>query len=285
VISGVIPAYNEEMAIAETVRSLYKVLESLGVPFEVIVVNDGSTDATGELAEEAGARVIHHPHNVGYGRSLKSGIQAAQYDCIAITDADGTYPVEEIPRLLEVMQQGYDMVVGERTGDAYREGRAKSFLRRALKVLVEFSAEREVPDINSGLRLFRREIALSHLAQLCDTFSFTTSLTLAFMMTGRFVGYVPIPYQARVGETKVRLFWDTYRTYLYVVQAILYYRPLKIFTVLCTVALIFSSIAVMLGFVLQVRSGFMLGVGGLVATLVIFSLGLLADLLKQIMNK
>ena len=147
--------------------------------------------------------MVRHLQNLGYGRSLKDGIAAARYDVIAITDADGTYPIKDIPRLFDVYRAGYHMVVGTRTGEHYRQSAFKSPLRWILQHLVEYTASRDIPDINSGLRIFSQLHATTYFERLCDTFSFTTSLTLAFMMNGLFVVYVPIEYYKRIGKTKV----------------------------------------------------------------------------------
>src|SRR5437868_6939098 len=146
-ISVVIPALNEEGAISSTVVGLKHTLEVEGlVPYEIIVVDDGSSDATARLAGEAGARIVTHPHNVGYGKSLKDGILSARYDTIVITDADGTYPIEAIPQLVREYQRGFDMVVGARMGAHYRESFIKVPLRSILKSIVEFTAARKIPD-------------------------------------------------------------------------------------------------------------------------------------------
>ena len=130
-ISVVIPALNERNAIVETVERTREVLAAAKLePFEIVVVDDGSDDGTGELAKQAGAHVLRHPHNIGYGRALKDGIAAAQYDIIVITDADGSYPIEEIPALVALYQSGFDMVVGARTGKQYRES---SLSRRCVR--------------------------------------------------------------------------------------------------------------------------------------------------------
>jgi glycosyltransferase involved in cell wall biosynthesis len=284
-ISVVIPAYNEEEGLPETLRRVRETLERAGyVDPEVIVVDDGSSDATARVAQEGGARVLSHPHNLGYGYSVKDGIEAARHDVIALTDADGTYPVEEIPALVEQLEAGYHMVVGARTGKHYRQSNLKAPLRMVLKWLVEFTAGRRIPDINSGLRVFRRGEAMGYFDHLCNTFSFTTSLTLAFMMTGKFVAYRPIAYAARIGATKVRLFKDSLRTLQYIVQAILYYNPLKIFLVLCLVNLAFAVLCAVIAFLFHLRSAFLLGIGAILMSVLVFALGLLADLLKQIMD-
>ena len=121
------------------------------------------------------------------------------------------------------------MVVGARTGKYYRESIMKSLLRIILKFLVEFTAGRSIPDINSGLRVFSKKTITNYLQHLCNTFSFTTSLTLAYMMTGKFVEYIPIEYGKRMGVSKVRLFRESLRTLQYITQSIIYYNPLKLF--------------------------------------------------------
>ena len=182
--------------------------------------------------------MVRHPHNVGYGRSLKNGIAAAQYDMIAICDADGTYPAAAIPELVRLHREGFDMAVGRRQGPHYRESMLKMPMRALLRFLVEWTAGRHIPDINSGLRVFSRAAVMQYFAHLCDTFSFTTSLTLAYMMTGRFVAYAPIDYFERAGRSKVRLFRDALRTLQYIVEAILYYNPLKLFLLFSLICLV-----------------------------------------------
>lgn len=285
-ISLVIPAYNEENAIHETISEIRKVLSEMDIKdHEIIIVNDGSTDKTAEKAQALGVKLINHPHNIGYGRSLKDGILNANYDTIVITDADRTYPLHEIPNLLKEYQKGFDMVVGARTGQYYRESLLKSPLRSILKFLVEFTAGRKVPDVNSGLRIFSKSTVSSYLKHLCDTFSFTTSLTLAYMMTGRFVKYLEIPYEKREGKSKVKLFRDSLRTLQYILQAINYYNPIKLFILFSAICIVFAMIGFSMSAIFGLNSGFYLGIGGLLVSLLVICFGLIADLLKQIMNK
>ncbi len=285
-VSVVVPAYDEENGIERTVRSIHELFEHAKFGnYEIVVVDDGSSDLTAQYARQAGARVVSHPHNVGYGRSLKDGITAAHYDTIVITDADGTYPVERIPDLLQHYIRGFDMVVGQRTGEHYKESAIKAPLRSILKLLVEYTAGRRIPDINSGLRVFRRETVMPYFQHLCDTFSFTTSLTLAYMMTGRFVTYLPMEYHSRIGKTKVRLFRESLRTLQYIVQAIIYYNPLKIFLLMSALCLLFAAFSLIIAMIFQITSAFILSVGSILVAILVFALGLLADLLKQIMTK
>jgi glycosyltransferase involved in cell wall biosynthesis len=283
-ISIVIPAYNEAAAIVDTIASVREALAgSPEADAEILVVDDGSSDETGRLAEEAGATLVRHPHNVGYGRALKSGILAARHDTIAIIDADLTYPAEAIPKLAAEYRKGFDLVVGARTGHLYEGSVFKGPLRRLLQFLVEFSAGRRVPDANSGLRVFGRQTMRPYLAHLCDTFSFTTSQTLAYMLTGRFVTYCPITYHERVGATKVRLFSDAMRTLQYILQAVIYYSPLKVFLLLTLLTVLLSLIGFLTAALTGLNAPYLLGVGGLLMTIVVFALGLLADLLRQIL--
>ncbi|MEK7816293.1 MAG: glycosyltransferase family 2 protein [Pseudomonadota bacterium] len=285
-VSIVIPAYDEENGIELTLRSIRDVFRQAGFEnYEIVIIDDGSADSTAERARSAGACIVRHPHNVGYGRSLKDGIVAAGYDTIVITDADGTYPVEQIPDLLQQFVRGFDMVVGQRTGDHYRESAIKAPLRHILKFLVEYTAGRKIPDINSGLRVFSRATVLPYFQHLCDTFSFTTSLTLAYMMTGKFVAYLPIGYHQRIGKTKVHLFRESLRTLQYIVQAIIYYNPLKIFLMMSALCLLFALFCTVVAMVFQITSAFFLAVGSILVAILIFAMGLLADLLKQIMAK
>lgn len=285
-LSIVVPAFNEEDAIEAAVRRVREVLDKAGYSAsEILVVDDGSTDATGERAAGAGARVYRHPHNVGYGSALKAGILAASHDTIVTIDADLTYPAEAIPKLHDEYRKGFDMVVGSRTGHHYRGSVFRGPLRHVLKWLVEFVAGREIPDANSGLRMFSKATVVPYLNHLCNTFSFSTSQTLAYMLTGKFVSYVPIAYHERVGKTKVRLLRDALRTLQYIAQSIVYYNPIKFFIVLSGLCLLFSAVAFIAGAITGLAAPYYLGIGGVLVAMLVFCLGLLADLLRQIMVK
>jgi glycosyltransferase involved in cell wall biosynthesis len=280
-VSLIVPALDEAGAITPTLDRAFAVLRTLGPASEVIVVDDGSTDATGELAAAAGARVVRHAHNVGYGRSLKTGITAAANDIVAIMDGDGTYPVESLPQLVAEMARGYDMVVAARTGAQYRGPGTKGPLRSILTFLVEFTTGRTVPDVNSGLRVFRRSTVMTYFGQLCDTFSFTTSLTLAYMMTGRFVKYVPIEYGVRTGQTKVRLFRDSLRTMQYIVQAIAYYNPIKLFLLLAIAAMVITIAGVAVLAVSAPWLAVVVACLGSIGAVILFAFGIVADVMRQ----
>jgi len=283
-VSLLIPAYNEEQSIIDTIESAKLLFKNLKIKdFEIIVINDGSTDKTKEYASKTGVKIITHPQNLGYGFSLKNGIKNAKFQSIIITDADQTYPLDEVPKLYTEYKKGFDMVVGKRIG--YKESIFKIILRKILKFVVEFAAGRRIPDINSGLRIFKKDTIKEYLPHLCETFSFTTSATLAYMMNGKFVSYVPINYGKRKGKSKVSLMRDSFKTIFYIMQTVTYYNPLKIFMLFSLVCVLFSLIGFLGSIFFNLNSGFLLGIGGLLVALITISIGLLADLLKQILSK
>lgn len=215
-LSIVIPAYNEAQAIGPVLTEILKIMAEYssipgGFPYEVIVVDDGSSDQTARVVSQvAGVRLARHPSNRGYGAALKTGIRQAHYNLVCITDADGTYPNVLIPALAAgIVERGFDMVVGARTGSHVSiplvRRPAKWFLNR----LANFVAGSGIPDLNSGLRVFRRRDALVFLQLLPDGFSFTTTLTLGFLTNGYTLDYVPIDYFRRVGHSKIRPIQDT----------------------------------------------------------------------------
>ena len=206
-ISVVIPAFNEEGSIENTIKELHDVLKKMKFSrFEIILIDDGSTDNTKKITNKLNIKVISNPENIGYGFSLKRGITKAKFETVWIIDADQTYPIEEFPRLHEQYLKGFDMVIGQRTGNFYTESPLKFFLRRILKFLVEFVATKKIPDINSGMRIFNRDTIKVFFPHLSDTFSFTTSSTLAYIMNKKFVSFIPIKYKKRAGRSKVNLF-------------------------------------------------------------------------------
>ena len=200
---------------------------------EIVVVDDGSTDGTASAAESAGSIVLRHPANGGYGRSLMDGIQAAQHDIIVITDGDGTYPVERISDLVRKIEEGFDMAVGARQGTQQYDSLLRAPARLLFKFLVEFTTGAHIPDINSGMRSFRKSQVLPYFPDLCQGFSFTTTLTLIYKLTGKFIVYLPIEYHKRIGKSKVSVIRDSLRTLQYVVEVIVTYNPLKLFLLLC----------------------------------------------------
>ncbi|MBI4848390.1 MAG: glycosyltransferase family 2 protein [Nitrospirae bacterium] len=231
-LSVVIPAYNEAGAIKDSIDAVKGVLLTIHRPSEIIVVDDGSSDNTADVAQQCGIRLIRHPINSGYGRSLLSGIEASSFETIAIVDADGTYPIERLHDLVNLYDRGFDMVVGARQGQHYEPSPFKRILRVFFRVLAEFTTGQPIPDINSGFRIFSRAPVLEYRASISSGFSFTTTITLFFMLSNLLVGYLPILYNRRRGSSKVNLFWDTLRSLQIIFTAIARFNPLKLYLLL-----------------------------------------------------
>ncbi len=210
------------------VNGLRGVLESAGHPFEIIVVDDGSTDATPSVAQGLDVRLIRHPANRGYGAALKTGIRAAAGERILICDGDGTYPAASIPTLLS-RAEGHDMVVAARTGERVHMPWPRRVAKWILRRLAMYLSETAIPDLNSGLRVFRRDTARGFFPILPNGFSFTTTITLAILCSEGSVEYVPIDYTRRTGRSKIRPLRDTLNFLILIMRTILYFNPLRIF--------------------------------------------------------
>lgn len=269
-VSIIIPAFNEEHGIGPVVDALRAAVPDA----ELIVVDDGSSDRTAEVAQSRGARVVRRPINGGYGRSIKDGVGRASADTIVITDADGTYPAESIPALLTEYAKGFSMVVGARQGKVYRGSLFKGAMRFVLIMIVEFVTGRKIPDVNSGLRVFSKKEIEPFFPDICDGFSFTTTITLVYLLTHRSVFYVPIPYEKRTGISKVKLFRDMLRTLQYVTECIVRYNPLKLFFLLSSVILVVGAVSgIAFGWAALIQSFFFAST--------VFSLGLIAETLRR----
>ncbi len=226
-ISIVIPAYNEEGAIVSGVSEIHAVMDGCNYDYEIIVVDDGSTDRTAELARAEGINVISLPENQGYGAALKTGIRRSKYETIVITDADGTYPARHIPELVDQLGE-YDMVVGARIGEHVEAPLIRMPAKWVLRKLASYLAGRHIPDLNSGLRVMKKSLIRRFVHLLPAGFSFTTTITLAALCSGSLVKYSPIDYHARIGKSKIRP-GHAFDFTLLIVRTIVYFNPLKVF--------------------------------------------------------
>jgi glycosyltransferase involved in cell wall biosynthesis len=227
-LSVLVPAYNEETTVLPLIEGLRRVLEAGGVPAEIIVIDDGSTDATAENARRGGAVVLSHGDNQGYGAALKTGIARSRGAALLIIDADGTYRPEDIPDLLD-RADGADMVVGSRGG---REEASLPGLRRLakgfLRALARYFTGVPVPDLNSGMRLLKKDTVLSFFHLLPQGFSFTSTITLAMLTGGRRVAYVPIHYHPRRSGSKFHPLRETKNAVRQIFRTMARLRPGKI---------------------------------------------------------
>lgn len=226
-VSVIIPAYNEEAGIHESVRTVRAVMGEAGIRHEILVVDDGSRDNTSDLARKAGATVIQHRKNRGYGAALKTGIGRAKNDIIVIIDADGTYPATYLPEIIRKMKDA-DMVVGARTGQKVQVPLARKPAKWFLRHLAGYLTGESIPDLNSGLRAFRRDVALQYFGILPDKFSFTTTITVAMLCDEFDVVFIPIDYHKRKGKSKI-VPWDFFNFTTMVLRLSMLFNPLKVF--------------------------------------------------------
>jgi glycosyltransferase involved in cell wall biosynthesis len=226
-VSVVIPALNEEEIIGDLIRRVAVTLAHSAYSFEILVIDDGSTDRTAANAKEVGARVIRHPYNIGNGAAIKTGIRNARGEIIVMMDADGQHPPEDIPRLLERIDP-FDLVVGARTKES-DSAFHRDIANTVYNLLASYVSGRKIEDLTSGFRAIKASAARGFIYLLPNQFSYPTTLTLAILRSGRSLAYVPIISQKRVGKSKIRLIRDGLRFLLIILKITTFYSPLKIF--------------------------------------------------------
>ncbi len=244
-VSLIVPTFNEQGAIATVLDDLRRILSSAGLAaWEILVVDDGSTDETVSAVRLGeGVALLRHPRRLGYGAALKTGIRRAAYDWIAITDADGTYPNERLPDLFAAAGEA-TMVVGARTAEGARHPRFRRLPKAFLRRYAEWITHSRIEDMNSGLRVFRRDVAERLLHLLPDGFSFTTTITIAMLTNHWGVAYVPVSYAPRVGRSKIRPIRDTLGFLMLIVRTGTYFAPFRIFMPIAAVlAIAFTTSA------------------------------------------
>ena len=277
-LSVVIPAYNEERAVRETVAEVKQALDEAGIEHEIIVVDDGSKDATLARARESAAKVIVNESNLGYGASLKRGVRAAQYEYVAILDADGTYPGRYLPEML-LLCRDQDMVVGDRGAGMRNVPLIRRPAKMFLNKLASFLAERKLNDLNSGLRVFRRDELVPFLPLLPQNFSFTTTITLCMSCYNKRMIYVPIDYGKRVGKSKIRPV-DFINFIILVLRVIVLFNPLRVFVPL---GLMFMGIG-FLKFLYDITQWNLSesAIFSFLMAVMVWSLGLIADMISRL---
>ena len=237
-VSLIIPAFNEEEAAPQVALEARELLKRHGYRAEIIVVDDGSTDGTADAALRSGARVLQHRRNRGYGAALKTGIAAATYDVIAIIDADGTYAPKYLPAMLEELER-VDMVVGARTGKEAHIPFIRLPAKWVLRLMADYVSGVRIPDLNSGLRVFRRDMAMQYFPILPNQFSFTTTITLAMLCDNYAVSYFPIDYHKRIGKSKI-VPWDAGSFAILILRMAMLFRPLRVFIPIALVCLLYG---------------------------------------------
>jgi len=236
-ISLLIPVFNEKEAIKETIELAHDVFTRMGEEFEILVINDGSTDGTEQILAKqhpSNVYVLTHPVNRGYGTSMKTGIRRAKGELLAITDADGTYPIADFPKLFEAMMQSdADMVVGARTKKGVQMPLIRKPAKWVINRLVNWVTGVRIPDNNSGMRIFKKSMAEEFMHLYPQGFSFTITITLAAITSDYLVQYVPIDYFKRKGSSSMSSGFNGIKNFLFflglITRITTYFKPLKVF--------------------------------------------------------
>ena len=278
-VTVLIPAFNEGANIGEMIRSIHK----LHPDFEVLVVNDGSEDQTMDVALDAGANVWPHPYNMGNGAAVKTGLRCASGDWIVMMDADGQHDPADITRLLEHKDK-YDMVVGARTKASimsWHRNLANWLYNRLASYVCKF----RIKDLTSGFRLLKTETARKYIYMLPNTFSYPSTLTLAYLRNGRTIKYVPIKTRARKGKgkSKIKLIEDGSRFFIIIVKIATLFSPLRVFL---PVSFIFftAGIAYYVFTFLTYHRFSNMSLFLLMNSVIIFMMGLVSEQISQMRN-
>ncbi len=225
-VSIIIPAYNEEQVIREGLERLINL--NLHLKYEILLINDGSTDNTAKIISEFPVKLYNHNTNKGYGAALKTGIRRAKGEKVIILDSDGQHDPNDIQKIVDMLED-YDMVIGERTDDSFQVKRRQKG-KKLIRMVGEYLVEQKLPDYNSGFRGFKRNLIHSMLHIMPNGFSFSTTSTLAFLKEGYSIGTFPIVVSERVGrKSNVKFAKDGTKTILLIFRIIMLFNPLKIF--------------------------------------------------------
>jgi len=281
-VSIVIPVYNEEQAIGDDLDLIIKTMEASDYDYEIIVVDDGSTDSSADIVRQRSqVKLIRHPYNRGTGAARTTGIKQAEGDVIVMTDGDGTYPNQDIPRLLGYMDE-YDMVVGARKRESGTLRWLRSPVKHLIRLLASYLVGMRIPDLNSGFRVFKKDLARKYLNILPRTHSWVSTMTIAFLSDGHTVKHVPIDYYPRKGRSTFRPVADTYNYLSLVARTIMYFDPLKVFLP-AAVVLGLIAIGKLVRDLLTYRAFYIPGDTLLIVFVAaqVFVIGLLADLVVR----
>jgi len=292
-LSLIVPVYNEIEGIKTSLEFFLSIFSKSKIPFELIFINDGSNDGTRDIIEKfikknknkINLKLINHNINRGYGAAIKTGIVNSKYSIIGITDADNTYPNDKMLKFYnEMILKKYDMMVGARVGDNVKIPIVRKPAKYIINQMANYLSGVKIPDLNSGMRLMKKEVLFKYINFLPDGFSLTTTITLAMLTNGNYVHYKKIDYYHRTGNSKIRPIRDTINFIQLIIRTILLFNPLKIF-------IPFSLILFLGGIFLLIYRLIFDDIFGVTATVLIvgsvqvLAIGMLADLIDRRLSK
>lgn len=281
-LSIIIPTYNEAGSILYVLSEIKRVMKGINIPYELIVVNDGSTDNTKDLVEsQKDVILINHPYKKGYGFSLKDGVNRARGDFVLFIDGDGQQDPEDIPELIRYTNE-YDMVVGARINVT---SLSRALAKKILSIFANYLAESKIPDLNCGLRVVKKEIVKNYLHLLPDSFSFSATLNLACLKDGMNVRFVPTKERPRkTGKSSISPLKDLIRFPMLLLRLTIIFSPFRVF-------LPVSFILFITGFsytIFSIINFFDIPDGGIfliLSSIIIFFFGLIADQIAYLRRK
>jgi glycosyltransferase involved in cell wall biosynthesis len=278
-VSIIVPAYNEEEEIGSTLQRFLQSLSCVSScpQYEVIVVDDGSKDKTADIARLFDdVKVICRPHNMGYGAAIKTGVKSAKYEWILTLDGDGQHRPGDINLFFEAQNEGYDLIIGSR-----QQGSHKAWTRQPgkelMRIVANYLADEKIPDVNSGMRLFKKNIFFEFMPLYPNGFSLSTTMTLAFLDDGYSVKFVPITTYKRVGgKSNVHILRDGFNAIIMIMRAVSLFNPLRVFIPASVICGVFGSSMTLYNIIRYGRVP-NTGVLMLLGALLIFLFGILAD--------
>ncbi len=273
-VTVLMPAYNEEQSIAATIQKI----KDLYPDFEVLVIDDGSTDNTLRVAMDAGANVWPHPYNIGNGAAIKSGLRIAKGEWVIMMDADGQHAPEDIARLLE-FKDTHDMVVGARSSTS-ETSLHRDLANKIYNWFASYVTKFKVEDLTSGFRLVRLATARQFIYLLPNTFSYPSTLTMAYLRSGRSIKYIPIETKYRIGMSKIKLLEDGSRFFLIIAKIATLFSPFRVFLPISFA--LFIAALLYYGFTFFTQGRFT-NMSALLfnSSIIIFMIGLVAEQVSQ----
>ena len=281
--SIIIPVYNEKDGIAHVIATLQSIKRKYSDSWEIIIIDDGSIDGTTDIVNNIpDIVVVRHPVNRGYGAAIKTGIKHSQFDTIIVMDADRTYQANDIPKLLkQFSDSNSEMVVGARAGNSSGIPIIRKPAKWILGKLANYLTQVKIPDINSGLRVMKKEIVMKFFHLLPDGFSFTTTITLAMLTNNYMVDYVPIDYKSRSGRSKIRPIRDTLHFVQLIIRTVLYFDPLKVFLPVSAFFFIASICVLVTSYLFTPQVMDITSIILFISGIQILAIGMLADLIDK----